>query len=383
MQNPEQMGRPSRREEMPGRTPRYRDESAVYYWTAKSGGTAETPPRIGEGFIFIYKGAESMKRVFSGVQPSGELTLGNYLGALMYFARVQEEFDCYFCVVDLHALTVPQEPLILRENLRRTAALFLAAGIDPDKATVFVQSRVSAHAELAWLLQCLTGFGELGRMTQFKEKSQGKESFSAGLYTYPTLMAADILLYDADYVPVGEDQKQHLELARDLAQRFNRRYGELLVVPEPMIGKIGARIMALDDPEAKMSKSSESPASYISMLDSPGDIRKKFKRAVTDPGTEVRYDPPSKPGVSNLLSILSLSGGQSIPQLEAYFVGQGYGALKEATAEAVIELLRPIQERYQEIMANGGLEEILDQGAAKAAAVAAPTLYRVQQAMGL
>jgi tryptophanyl-tRNA synthetase len=324
-----------------------------------------------------------MKRVFSGVQPSGVLTLGNYLGAIKHFVRVQNECDCFFCVVDLHALTVPQEPLELRQNVRQTAALFLAAGIDPAKATIFVQSRVSAHAELGWLLQCLTGFGELGRMTQFKEKSQGKESFSAGLYTYPTLMAADILLYDADYVPVGEDQKQHLELARDLAQRFNRRFGELLVVPEPMIGKVGARIMALDDPEAKMSKSSPTPASYISMLDSPEAITKKFKRAVTDPGTEVRYDPETKAGVSNLLSILSLCSGKTIPQLEAEFVGKGYGHLKIATAEAVIAELAPIQQRYREIMANGGLDEILDQGSKKAAGIAAPTLFRVQQAMGL
>jgi len=324
-----------------------------------------------------------MKRVFSGVQPSGVLTLGNYLGAIKNFVRVQNEYDCFFCVVDLHALTVPQEPLELRQNVRQTAALFLAAGIDPDKATIFVQSRVSAHAELGWLLQCLTGFGELGRMTQFKEKSQGKESFSAGLYTYPTLMAADILLYDADFVPVGEDQKQHLELARDLAQRFNRRFGELLVVPEPMIGKVGARIMALDDPETKMSKSSPTPASYISLLDPPETITKKLKRAVTDPGTEVRYDPETKAGVSNLLSILSLCSGKTIPQLEAEFVGKGYGHLKIATAEAVIAELTPIQQRYREIMADGGLEEILDQGGKKAANIAAPTLYRVQQAMGL
>lgn len=324
-----------------------------------------------------------MKRVFSGVQPSGELTLGNYLGAIKHFVRVQQEMDCVFCIVDLHALTVSKEPAELRQSVRTTAALFLAAGIQPDQATIFVQSRVSAHAELAWLLQCLTGFGELGRMTQFKEKSQGKESFSAGLFTYPTLMAADILLYDTDYVPVGEDQKQHLELTRDLAQRFNRRYGQLLTVPEPMIAKVGAKIMALDDPTAKMSKSSDSPGSYISMLDTPAEIRRKFKRAVTDGGAEVRFDPEAKAGVSNLLSILSLCSGKTLPELEAEFVGKGYGHLKTATAEAVITVLTPIQERYQEIIAHGELEEILDQGAKKAAVAAAPTLYRVQQAMGL
>ncbi|NLY31937.1 MAG: tryptophan--tRNA ligase [Firmicutes bacterium] len=324
-----------------------------------------------------------MKRVFSGVQPTGELTLGNYLGALKNFVRVQHDYDCFFCIVDLHALTVPQDPLELRQKVNQTAALFLAAGIDPEKATVFVQSRVSAHAELAWLLQCLTGFGELSRMTQFKEKSQGKESFSAGLFTYPTLMAADILLYDADVVPVGEDQKQHLELTRDLAQRFNSRYGKLLVVPEPMIGKLGARIMALDDPTAKMSKSSTTTASYISLLDDPDTITRKLKRAVTDPGTEVRYDPEEKPGVSNLLAILSLCSGKAIPELESEFSGKGYGHLKLATAEAVIAELAPIQERYRQIMAAANLGEILDRGSKKAATIAAATLFRVQQAMGL
>ena len=324
-----------------------------------------------------------MKRVFSGVQPSGDLTLGNYLGALKNFVRVQHDYDCFFCIVDLHALTVPQDPLELRQKVNQTAALFLAAGIDPEKATVFVQSRVSAHAELAWLLQCLTGFGELSRMTQFKEKSQGKESFSAGLFTYPTLMAADILLYDADVVPVGEDQKQHLELTRDLAQRFNSRYGKLLVVPEPMIGKLGARIMALDDPTAKMSKSSTTTASYISLLDDPDTITRKLKRAVTDPGTEVRYDPEEKPGVSNLLAILSLCSGKSVPELEREFSGKGYGHLKLAAAEAVIAELAPIQERYRQIMAAANLGEILDRGSKKAATIAAATLFRVQQAMGL
>lgn len=324
-----------------------------------------------------------MQRVFSGVQPSGTLTLGNYLGAIKHFVRVQKECECFFCIVDLHALTVPQEPLLLRQNLRQVAALFLAAGIDPALATIFVQSRVSAHAELAWLLQCLTGFGELGRMTQFKEKSQGKESFSTGLFTYPTLMAADILLYDANYVPVGDDQKQHLELTRDLAQRFNRRFGELLVVPEPMISKVGARIMALNDPTAKMSKSSDNPASYISLLDPPDAIVKKFRRAVTDPGQEVRFDPQAKAGVSNLLSILSLASDRSIAKLEADFVGRGYGELKTATAEAVVSLLAPIQQRYAQIMADGELDSILDAGCEKATKAAAPTLYRVQQAMGL
>lgn len=324
-----------------------------------------------------------MKRVFSGVQPSGVLTLGNYLGALKNFVRVQAEHDCLFCVVDLHALTVPQDPLSLRENVRRVAALFLASGIDPDRATIFVQSRVSAHAEMAWLLQCLTWFGELGRMTQFKEKSQGKETFSVGLFTYPTLMAADILLYDTNYVPVGEDQKQHLELTRDLAQRFNRRYGDLLVVPEPMIARVGARIMALDNPRAKMSKSSDTPDSYISMLDAPDTIAKKIRRAVTDSDNAIRYAPQEKPGVSNLMSILSLCSGRSLEQLEEDFAGKGYGQLKQAVAEAVIAELEPIQQRYRDIVNSNTLDEILDRGARRAQELAAATLYRVQQAMGL
>lgn len=324
-----------------------------------------------------------MKRVFSGVQPSGILTLGNYLGALKNFVKVQDKHDCLFCIVDLHALTMPQDPLVLRENVRRVAGLFLAAGIDPEKSTVFVQSRVHAHAELAWLLQCLTGFGELGRMTQFKDKSQGKESFSVGLFTYPSLMAADILLYDTDYVPVGEDQKQHLELTRDLAQRFNSRFGDLLTVPEPMIAKVGARIMALDDPTSKMSKSSSSPASYISMLDSPDIITKKLKRAVTDAGDEIRFDPEEKPGVSNLLSILSTCSGKTIPELEGEFAGKGYGHLKIATAEAVVTELEPLQKRFLDIMESGILDVALDKGAHRANDLAAATLFRVQQAMGL
>jgi tryptophanyl-tRNA synthetase len=324
-----------------------------------------------------------MKRIFSGVQPSGILTLGNYLGAIKNFVRVQHEHDCLFCVVDLHALTVTQDPHELRKNVRQVAGLFLASGIDPDQATVFVQSRVSAHAELGWLLQCLTGFGELGRMTQFKEKSQGKESFSAGLFTYPTLMASDILLYDTNLVPVGEDQKQHLELTRDLAERFNRRYGELLVVPQPMIAKVGARIMSLDDPTSKMSKSNPSPASYISMLDEADVITKKLKRAVTDTGTEIRFDSEEKPGVSNLLVILSLCTGKSIQALQIEFEGKGYGHLKVATAEAVVAELEPIQKRYQEIMESGMLDDALDRGAQRAKDLAAAALFRVQQAMGL
>lgn len=324
-----------------------------------------------------------MKRVFSGVQPSGTLTLGNYLGAIKNFVPMQQDHDCLFCIVDLHALTVPQQPAELRENTRHVAALFLAAGIDPERSTIFVQSRVGAHSRLAWLLQCLTGFGELGRMTQFKEKSQGKESFSCGLFTYPTLMAADILLYDTHLVPVGDDQKQHLELTRDLAQRFNNRYGNLLVVPEPLIPKVGARIMSLDDPASKMSKSNPNPGSYISLLDDAALISKKLKRAVTDTGREIRFDPQQKPGVSNLLTILSLCTGAAIPQLERQYEGKGYGQLKVDTAEAVVATLEPLQRRYQQLVKEGSLDQILERGARRAEEMAAATLDRVHKAMGL
>ncbi len=324
-----------------------------------------------------------MKRVFSGVQPSGTLTLGNYLGAIKNFVPMQQENDCLFCIVDLHALTVPQQPGELRKQTRHVAGLFLAAGIDPEKSTIFIQSQVGAHCRLTWLLQCLTGFGELGRMTQFKEKSQGKESFSCGLFTYPTLMAADILLYDTHMVPVGDDQKQHLELTRDLAQRFNSRFGELFVVPEPMIAKVGARIMSLDDPTTKMSKSNPSPASYVSLLDEKADIVKKIKRAVTDTGQEIRFDPENKPGVSNLLTILSLCSGQDIVRLEEQYSGKGYGHLKQDAAEAVVAALEPVQQRYSQLVDSGDLDDILAQGARRANELADATLHRVHKAMGL
>lgn len=323
-----------------------------------------------------------MKRVFSGVQPSGVLTLGNYLGAIKNFVRVQHQYQCMFCVVDLHALTVPQDPQVLRQQVKHVAAMFMAAGIDPEVSTIFVQSRVPAHSQLAWLLQCVAGFGELGRMTQFKEKSQGKESFSAGLFTYPTLMAADILLYDTHFVPVGDDQKQHLELSRDLAGRFNSRFGEIFVIPEPMIGEVGARIMSLDDPTSKMSKSNPNPASFIALTDSPDEITKKLKRAVTDLGREIRFDKEEKPGVSNLLSILSLCTGNSIKILEQELEGKGYGDLKKLTAEAVVAELEPVQRRYQEILA-GDFSQLLQKGAEKANAYANNTLAKVNQAMGL
>jgi tryptophanyl-tRNA synthetase len=323
-----------------------------------------------------------MKRVFSGVQPSGVLTLGNYLGAIKNFVRVQHQYQCMFCVVDLHALTVPQDPQVLRQQVKHVAAMFMAAGIDPEVSTIFVQSKVPAHSQLAWLLQCIAGFGELGRMTQFKEKSQGKESFSAGLFTYPSLMAADILLYDTHFVPVGDDQKQHLELSRDLAGRFNSSYGDIFVIPEPMIGEVGARIMSLDDPTSKMSKSNPNPASFIALTDSPDEITKKLKRAVTDLGREIRFDKEEKPGVSNLLSILSLCTGKSIKVLEQELEGNGYGDLKKQVAEAVVAELEPVQKRYQEILA-GDFSQVIERGAEKANAYATKTLAKVNEAMGL
>lgn len=324
-----------------------------------------------------------MKRVFSGIQPSGVLTIGNYLGALQHFVKRQDGHESFYCIVDLHALTLPQDPSALREQVRRLAATYLAVGLDPRKATLFVQSHVSAHSELAWLLQCMSYLGELNRMTQFKEKSEGRDSVTVGLYTYPVLQAADILLYDTDYVPVGEDQKQHIELCRDIAIRFNQRFGKVFVVPEHQIPKVGARIMALDDPTRKMSKSSENPGSYVSLMDSPDIIRKKIMRAVTDTDREVRYDPEEKAGVSNLMVINSLCSDRPLPELEIHFSGKGYGDLKKDTADVVVELLAPIAARTKEILESGELDSLLLEGAERAREVAARTLDRVRQAMGI
>lgn len=323
-----------------------------------------------------------MKRVFSGVAPSGIVTLGNYLGAMRHFVEMKSEYDCFYSVVDLHALTVPQDPQQLRERALTLSALYIAMGLDPEQVTLFIQSHVPAHSELAWLLQCSCYMGELGRMTQFKEKSEGKESVTAGLFNYPTLMAADILLYQTDFVPVGEDQKQHLELTRDIAIRFNNRFGEVFTIPEPAIAKVGARIMSLSEPDKKMSKSGD-PQSYISLLDDPAVIKKKVNRAVTDSEGSIRFDPEQKPGVSNLLVIHSLCSGESVAVLEERYQGQGYGALKKGVIESVVATLEPIQARYRQLMADGEVLTLLRQGAAKAEQVAIPTLRRVQQAMGL
>ncbi len=325
-----------------------------------------------------------MAVIFSGVQPSGTLTLGNYLGAIKHFVQYQEEQESYFCIVNQHAITVPQDPIQLRENTRSLAALYLAVGLDPKKATLFVQSEVSEHAQLAWIMQTLAYVGELERMTQFKEKAQDRgESIPAGLLTYPPLMVADILLYKSTDVPVGEDQKQHLELTRDLAQRFNHRFGELFPIPEVRTPKIGARIMSLQDPTKKMSKSDPNQNATIRLLDSEKEIIKKLKRAQTDSESIIRFDKESKPGVSNLLAIFSLCTGKSISELEQDYEGKGYGHLKNDTAEAVVTTLRPIQQRYQELITTSELDEILDQGAAKAREIASKTLREVEQAMGL
>lgn len=324
-----------------------------------------------------------MTRVFSGVQPSGNLTLGNYVGALRQFVELQHEHDCFFCVVDLHALTLPQDPEQLRAKTAEVAALLLASGLDPAKMTLFVQSHVPAHAELSWLLNGIAYVGELSRMTQYKDKAKDRKTVTAGLLNYPILMAADILLYQADLVPIGADQKQHLELSRDVAIRFNNRFGDTFVVPEPYIPKVGARVRALTDPAKKMSKSSEVPDSYIALLDPPDVVRSKLARAVTDSGREVRYDPKEKPGVSNLLTIYSLCRGKTVKAAEGDFPGVGYAAFKEAVAEAVNDTLRPIQARYEELMSTGELRDILAGGGRRAAEVSAATLADVKRKMGL
>ncbi|OLS39829.1 tryptophan--tRNA ligase [Alkalihalophilus pseudofirmus] len=324
-----------------------------------------------------------MKTVFSGIQPSGTLTLGNYLGAMKHFVDMQNEANCYFCIVDQHAITVPQDRLKLRENIRSLAALYLAVGIDPNKSTLFIQSEVPAHAQLGWMMQCVAYIGELERMTQFKDKSDGKEAVSASLLTYPPLMAADILLYKTDIVPVGEDQKQHLELTRDLAERFNKKYNDIFTIPEVRIPKVGARIMSLNDPSKKMSKSNPNAKSYISMLDDPKTITKKIKSAVTDTDGEIKFNREDKPAVSNLLSIYSLCSGISIEELERKYQGAGYGEFKQDLADVVVSTLEPIQQRYHELIESEELDRILDEGAEKANRTASKMVEKAERAMGL
>lgn len=324
--------------------------------------------------------------VFSGMQPSGDsLHLGNYLGALVNWVALQDDHDPIYCVVDLHAITVPQDPASLRDATRRTAAQYLAAGVDPDRSTLFVQSHVLAHTELAWVLGTLTGFGEASRMTQFKDKSSryGTEGTTVGLFTYPVLMASDILLYGTHLVPVGDDQRQHLELTRDLAGRFNSRFGDTFVVPEALIPKESARIYDLQDPTAKMSKSASSPNGLVNLMDDPKVIAKKIKSAVTDTERAIRYDPKAKPGIANLLDIYATVSGRTIPELEAEYDGRGYGDLKKDLAEAVVERVAPIRERTLELMEDPAeLDRLLAIGADKASERAERTLTTVYERVG-
>ncbi|MBU8854430.1 tryptophan--tRNA ligase [Bacillus sp. FJAT-26377] len=324
-----------------------------------------------------------MKTIFSGIQPSGTITLGNYIGAMKQFVELQNDYNCHFCIVDQHAITTPQDRLALRKNIRSLAALYVAVGIDPAKSTLFIQSEVTAHTEAGWMLQCVAYIGELERMTQFKDKSAGKEAVSAGLLTYPPLMAADILLYNTDLVPVGEDQKQHLELTRDLAERFNKKYNDIFTIPEVRIPKVGARVMSLQDPTKKMSKSDPNQKAFITLLDDAKTIEKKIKSAVTDSEGIVRYDKENKPGISNLLSIYSILANKSIEDIEAMYEGKGYGDFKADTAKVVAEALAPIQERYYELVDSSELDDILDQGADKANATANKMLRKMRNAMGI
>jgi tryptophanyl-tRNA synthetase len=322
-------------------------------------------------------------RIFSGIQPTGDKTLGNYSGAFRQYVATQERGDAFFCIVDLHSITVEYDPEDLRESTLALAAMLFAVGLDPERSTVFVQSHVEAHAQAAWLLTSVASFGELRRMTQFKEKSEQHEFVSAGLFEYPVLMAGDILLYRTDVVPVGDDQRQHLELSRDIAERFNHRFGELFVVPEAEIPEVGGRIMDLQEPENRMSTTRGTPQGTVRMLDEPDVIRRKFKTAVTDSGTDVRHDREEKPGITNLLEIMSVATGEPIPTLEARYDGSGYGQFKHDVGEAVVQLLVPIQKRYEELRADEGeLQALLARGADKARETSEPMLEQMYERMG-
>jgi len=322
------------------------------------------------------------KRIFSGIKPTGPLHLGNYLGALRNWVELQREYESFFCIVNLHAITIPVDPTYLANLTKEIARLYLAVGIDPEVSTIFIQSDVPEHAELAWILNCSTRMSELERMTQFKDQARkGRESLGSGIFQYPVLMAADILLYQTELVPVGEDQKQHLELTRDLAIRFNRDYGETFRVPEPYIPRVGARIMSLSDPTKKMSKSDDDPHGCVMLLDDEETVRRKFKRAVTDSGTEIKFD-DSRPAITNLLTIYQLLTGKSADAVEQHFAGKGYARLKQDLAEATIEFLRPLQERAAAIT-DADLQRILRQGRDKARTIARPTLEDVMKRRGL
>jgi tryptophanyl-tRNA synthetase len=322
-----------------------------------------------------------MNRIFSGVQPTGQIHLGNYI-TMRNFVPIQEEADCFYCVVDMHSITVAHDPELLKKCSIELAALYVAIGIDPKKSTLFLQSHVSAHAELAWILQCHAYMGELSRMTQFKDKSKGKTNYSTGLFTYPVLMAADILLYDTAQVPVGDDQKQHIELTRDLAIRFNNKYGDTFKVPEPAIQKVGARIMSLDDPSAKMSKSNPNELSKIMVLDDHAKIKKAIMKATTDSEGIIRYDEKEKPGISNLMTIYSTMSGLSLDDITAKYDGLGYGQFKKDLVEVIYDGLAPVRDRYHEILDSGEIETILKEGAIHANEVATDVLNRVKDKIG-
>jgi tryptophanyl-tRNA synthetase len=322
-------------------------------------------------------------RVFSGIRPSGDKTLGNYSGGFRQYAATQEQGEAFFCIVDLHSITTPYEPEQLREGTLSLAAMLFATGLDPERSTVFAQSHVQAHAEAAWLLGAVTAFGELRRMTQFKERSEEQDFVSAGLFNYPVLMAGDILLYQTDIVPIGDDQRQHLELTRDVAERFNQRFGETFVVPRAVYPESGARIKNLQEPERLMSTTRGAPQGVVRLIDEPDVVRKKFKTAVTDSGTEVRHNQQEKAGISNLIEIMSVATGDSLAEIESRYDGQGYGQFKSDVAEAVVELLDPIQRRYRELRADEDeLHRLLALGAEKAAAACAPTLEAMYGRMG-
>ena len=326
-----------------------------------------------------------MSVIFSGIQPSGNLTLGNYLGALRNFTKVQDENECYYCVVNQHAITVPQDPKMLHERTRQLAAIYLAAGLNPEKAVLFVQSEVPEHVQLGWIMTTMSYVGELERMTQYKDKASKRgDSVPAGLLTYPPLMAADILLYQTNLVPVGDDQKQHLEITRDLAQRFNRVYGEdVFTIPEILLGQDGTRVMSLQEPTKKMSKSDDNQTATVYLLDTPKDIEKKIKRAQTDSDNAVRYDREAKPGISNLMDIFAALTDKSHEEMERAYAGQGYGTFKKDVAEATISVLEPIQKRYAELIDTPELDVILTKGAEKAREKASKTYEAVTKAMGL
>ncbi len=324
------------------------------------------------------------KRIFSGIQPTGNLTLGNYIGALRNFNLLQEEYDCLYSIVDLHALTVRQNPAELRKACMRTMAIFLASGLDPEKNIIYFQSQVAAHAELAWVLNCFTYMGEMSRMTQFKDKSaKHADNINCGLFTYPVLMAADILLYQTDLVPIGADQKQHLEICRDIAERFNAIYGDVFVIPDGYFPKVGARVMSLQEPTRKMSKS-DPEETYIAILDKPEIIRKKLRRAVTDSENTVVFAPENKPGVANLMSIMSALTGRTMDDISAEYSGQGYGKFKDAVADAVIATLEPIQNEYERISADKAyLQQVMDSGKERASAIAHRTMLKVRKKLGI